>query len=155
MNRTETNSTTQEPNYVAFRVAGQEFCVEIMSVREIRSWTPATALPKAPPHIHGVINLRGSVVPIIDFRLRAGLEAKRPNSGNVIIIVQVETRTVGLLVDEVSEILNMNANDIKPTPNGIYEDGQKFVAGVAALDERMIRMIDLKYFSDYDSLSPI
>ncbi|MFQ5437302.1 MAG: chemotaxis protein CheW [Paracoccaceae bacterium] len=139
-------SAAAEPNFVAFCAADQDFCVDIMAVREIRGWTPVTSLPQSPPYIRGVINLRGSVVPIVDFRLRVGLESGEPTSSNVIIIVQIAASTIGLLVDEVSEILSMDRAAIKPTPDAVYREGQSFVSGVISLDQRMIRLIDLERF---------
>ena len=117
MENMEQVSVANEPNFVAFRAADQDFCIDIMSVREIRGWTPATALPKAPAYIRGVINLRGSVVPILDFAMRLGLATPEPTSRHVVIIVQISHQTVGLLVDEVTEILGIAPEIDPPFPN--------------------------------------
>ena len=90
---------------ISFRIGAQEFCVDIMAVREIRGWTPATPLPQAPSYVRGVINLRGAVLPIVDLSARLGLGDTEPSVRNVIIVVRIGTRLVGLLVDAVSEIL--------------------------------------------------
>jgi len=131
-----------EPNYVAFRAAGQDFCVDIMAVREIRGWTPVTALPRAPECILGVINLRGSVVPILDFSVRLGFPASRPTDRNVVIIVRVGDRTVGLYVDEVSEILSMTPFSVKQTPDVGLRKGEGFVVGVIEVEDRLISLVN-------------
>ncbi len=136
------SSTSNEPNFVAFRVCDQEYCVDIMAVMEIRGWTKATTLPQAPSYLLGVINLRGAVVPILDFPLRLGLSLE-DSARAVTVIVQTGERTFGLLVDEVSEILAIGPEEIKPAPDLGSDDAPKFVTGVIVRDDRLIRMIDL------------
>src|SRR6478736_3451685 len=94
----------REAEFVAFRAGSLEFCINIMSVREIRGWTPATAIPRAPSYIRGVINLRGVVLPIVDLGVRLGLPGTEPTARHVIIVAQVGERAAGLLVDSVSDI---------------------------------------------------
>ncbi len=135
--------THPEEEFVAFRVADQEYCVNIMSVREIRGWSPSTVLPDAPEFVCGVINLRGSVLPIVDLARRLGLPATTPNDRHVIIITQIENQVVGLLVDAVSDILSVLDENIQPTPEIASEAAQSFIRGVIAVEERMISLIDL------------
>src|SRR5579872_4111430 len=92
---------------ISFRIGAQEFCVDIMAVREIRGWTAATALPQAPAFVRGVINLRGAVLPIVDLGARLGLGVADPTARHVIIVAQVQNQIVGLLVDAVSDILTV------------------------------------------------
>jgi purine-binding chemotaxis protein CheW len=141
---------TSEPNYVAFRSAEQDYCVDIMDVREIRRWTQTTALPGAPDYVNGVINLRGSVVPIIDFSQRLGLEKRPPSERNVIVIVQTVDRVCGLLVDEVSEILRISENHVQKTRAIGPSAAGTIVTGVILLDERMIRLVNLDHIIDED-----
>ena len=101
---------------IAFRIGDQEFCVNIMLVREIRGWTPATALPHAPPFVMGVINLRGVVLPIVDLAGRLGMKTAEPTPRHVIIVTQVKSKVIGLLVDAVSDILTVTDDNIQPTP---------------------------------------
>jgi len=129
---------------VAFCVGKQEYCVNIMSVREIRGWTQETALPLAPNFVRGVINLRGSVVPIVDLATRLGLNEPEPTARHVIIITQVEDQIVGLLVDAVSDILTIHSEKIQPTPDVASQTVKEFVRGVISIEERMINLIDLK-----------
>lgn len=128
---------------MAFRIGAQEFCLDIVSVREIRGWTPATALPHSPAFVRGVINLRGVVLPIIDLAARLGLASFDPTSRHVIIVTQVGRQIVGLLVDAVSEILTVTEDMIQPTPDVASEMARTFVRGVLAIDQRMISFIAL------------
>ena len=155
MNNTDIISGANEPNFVAFRASEQDYCIDIMDVREIRSWSPTTSLPGAPGYIKGVINLRGSVVPILDFSACLGLASMEPTERNVIVIVKIEGRTVGLLVDEVSEILSIVDDAIKPTRNMGHENENSLVTDVIVLEERMIRLVDLermRMFSDSEAM---
>ncbi|MFT6104986.1 MAG: purine-binding chemotaxis protein CheW, partial [Paracoccaceae bacterium] len=105
MTDSKTSATNaQDLELLSFRVAEQEYSVDIMSVREIRGWSRATPLPHAAAHVCGVINLRGTVLPIIDLAKRLGLEVLAATERNVIIVVQVNGQTVGLVVDAVSDI---------------------------------------------------
>ena len=142
-----TNSANNE--FVAFRVGAQEFCVDIMGVREIRGWTPATPLPHAPPYVRGVINLRGAVLPIVDLAMRFGLGLTEPTPRSVIIVVHIHQQIVGLLVDAVSDILTSSEASMQPTPDIASDMAKTFVKGVYAVDGRMISIVTL------DSVLPI
>lgn len=128
---------------ISFRIGAQEFCVDIMEVREIRGWTPATALPQAPAFVRGVINLRGAVLPIVDLGARLGLGAADPTARHVIIVAQVQNQIVGLLVDAVSDILTVTDDMIQPTPDVASEMVRNFVRGLLAIDGRMVSFISL------------
>jgi purine-binding chemotaxis protein CheW len=128
---------------IAFRLGGQEFCVDIMSVRDIRGWTQTTPLPHSPDYVKGVINLRGSVLPVIDLAARLGFKATEPTARHVIIVTQVENQSVGLLVEAVSDILTIDAAAIQPTPDVASELARMFMRGVLAIEGRMISLISL------------
>ena len=136
-------SASEQREFIAFRVGVQEFCIDIMSVREIRGWTPATALPHAPTYVRGVINLRGSVLPIIDLAERLGFPATDASARQVIIVVQIGTQIIGLLVDAVSDILTLSTEMIQATPDVATDDHLGFVRGMLAIDGRMIGLIEL------------
>lgn len=129
--------------FIAFRIGAQEFCIDIMSVREIRGWTPATALPHAPSYVRGVINLRGSVLPIVDLAERLGFPPTDASARQVIIVVQVASQIIGLLVDAVSDILTLTNETIQPTPDVASDFVKSFVRGMLAIDGRMIGVIEL------------
>ena len=128
---------------VAFRIGSQEFCLDIRTVREIRGWTPTTVLPHAPSYVMGVINLRGAVVPIVNLAERLALGPLQPEARHVIIITVLETQVVGLLVDAVSDILTVSPAAVQPTPRVGSEATQAFVRGVIAVEQRMLRLVDL------------
>ncbi|WP_426040268.1 chemotaxis protein CheW [Brevundimonas sp. TWP2-3-4b1] len=128
---------------IAFRIGEQEFCVDIMSVREIRGWTPATPLPRAPGFMKGVINLRGAVLPIIDLGARFGLRTSEPSERHVIMVAHIGGRMVGLLVDAVSDIIQLIDEALQPTPDVASEQVKSFVKGLFALEGRLISLIEL------------
>ncbi len=141
----DTSSLANSANleFVAFRVGSQEFCIDIMGVREIRGWTQATPLPHAPSYVRGVINLRGAVLPIVDLAMRFGLGLTEPTARSVIIVVQVQQQVIGLLVDAVSDILTVSEASMQPTPDIASELAKTFVKGVYAVDGRMISIVSL------------
>ena len=128
---------------IAFRVGRQEFCINVMTVREIRGWTSATVLPRAPRYIRGVINLRGAVLPIIDLAARLGFPPAEPTARHVIIVVQIGQQQVGLLVDAVSDILTASNSNIQPSPDVSSDLVKSFVKGLLPVDGRMISLIAL------------
>ncbi|HAD83287.1 MAG: chemotaxis protein CheW [Brevundimonas sp.] len=150
---TPTEHQTLTPNVagtdrelIAFRIGEQEFCVDIMSVREIRGWTPATPLPRSPAYMKGVINLRGVVLPIIDLGARFGLATTEPTERHVIMVAHVGSRLVGLLVDAVSDIVQLSDAAIQPTPDVASDQVKSFVKGIFAVEGgRMISLIDLDH----------
>ena len=129
---------------ISFRIGAQEFCVDIMAIREIRGWTAATALPQSPSFVRGVINLRGAVLPIVDLASRLGFESTEASDRNVIIVAQIGEQVVGLLVDAVSDILTVTDDVIQPTPDVASETAKSFIRGLIAMDGRMISLIGLE-----------
>jgi purine-binding chemotaxis protein CheW len=128
---------------LSFRVGEQEYSVDIMSVREIRGWTRATSLPHSPAYVRGVINLRGTVLPVIDLAQRLGLPTGQTTDRNVIIVVRIEGRTVGLLVDAVSDILSIPQEELAAPPELAADNSQTFISALTIVDGRMIRVLDL------------
>jgi purine-binding chemotaxis protein CheW len=140
---TEVQSNAASRELIAFRIGGQEFCVDIMSVREIRGWTPATPLPRSPGYMKGVINLRGTVLPIVDLGARFGLTTSEPTARHVIMVAHLGGRTVGLLVDAVSDIIQLTDAAVQATPDVASDEVKTFVKGIFAVDGRMISLIEL------------
>ena len=138
-----TQSTLHERELVSFRIGAQEFCVDIMQVREIRGWSVATALPKAPSFVCGVINLRGAVLPIVDLAARLGFGATAPSDRHVIIVAQIGGQIVGLLVDAVSDIISVTDEVIQPTPDVASDMAKSFIRGLLAIEDRMVSLIGL------------
>lgn len=128
---------------LSFRIGDQEYSVDIMSVREIRGWTNATPLPHSEPSIRGVINLRGTVLPIVDLALRLGLDSIGLNERSVIIVVQIGGRSLGLLVDAVSDILSIRRSELQAPPDTHSTEGPAFVHALTIIEGRMLRILDL------------
>lgn len=143
MNISKSNQLEGARELIAFRVADREFCVDIISVREIRGFTAATPLPHAPGYVTGVINLRGTVLPIVDLSLRLGFGSTQPTMRSVIIVVMLDQQLVGLLVDAVSDILTVTDDTVQPTPDVASDMARSFVRGVIALEGRMISLIGI------------
>jgi purine-binding chemotaxis protein CheW len=142
---TDASSTdTGDLELLSFRVAEQEYSVDIMSVREIRSWTRATSLPHAPDYVRGVINLRGSVLPVVDLAIRLGIQSGDPNERSVIIVLDLGGRTVGLRVDAVSDILSIPASDLQTPPELLVEQSGSFIRALTIVEGRMIRVLDVR-----------
>jgi purine-binding chemotaxis protein CheW len=144
MSETKNPMAGDAREYITFRIGVQEFCIDIMSVREIRGWTPATILPHAPIFVRGVINLRGVVLPIIDLAERLGFAPTVTTARHAIIVVNVGVRSMGLLVDVVSDIITQDSNHIQPTPDVASDMAKSFVHGVLAIEGRMISLIGIE-----------
>lgn len=127
---------------IAFRLGAQEFCIDVTDVREIRGWSPATPLPHAPTFVLGVINLRGAVLPVIDLAGRLEMAPAEPGARHVIVVVEIERRVLGLLVDAVSDILSVSTEEMRPAPH--LNAGVAVATGVLAIDGRMICLIDME-----------
>lgn len=143
MNDPEKQTDSSSIELLSFRVGGQDYSVDIMSVREIRGSAKATSLPHAPPFIKGVINLRGTVLPIIDLAARLDLNSGEDTARNVIIVVDLGGRTAGLMVDAISDILAIPSDDMQPPPDLAADDARTFVSALTIVDGRMIRILDL------------
>jgi purine-binding chemotaxis protein CheW len=139
-----TTTTNLAKEFIAFHIGAQTFCIDIMAVREIRGWTPATPLPHSPNFVRGVINLRGAVLPVIDLATRLGLMQSEPTARHAVIVVQSANQVVGLLVDAVSNILTLTPDAIQPTPEVASEIARTFVKGVVASGDSMISVLTIQ-----------
>lgn len=129
--------------FVTLVAGGQNFCIEITQIREIRRWTPVTILPHSPNHVLGVINLRGAVIPIIDLAAKLGFERISPTERHVIIITAIEESIVGLLVESVSEILGVSSEMVRETPRSPEDATTRAILGVIAVGDDMTKVINL------------
>lgn len=126
-------------------VAGQQsFCIGITQVREIRRWSPVTMLPHSPPFVLGVINLRGAVIPVIDLAARLGFGRTEPGPRHVVIVVAVGSRTMGLLVELVSEILTVPRDTLRDAFAFQQGGGARFIKGMIAFRDDTLRVLDLQ-----------
>lgn len=128
---------------LSFTTADQSYALQLMSVREIRGWVKPTPLPHAPSFMRGVINLRGTVLPIVDLAARLGLPATEETGRNVIIVVDVAGDAQGLLVDAVSDILEIARADMQPPPDLQGMGNAQFIDALTIVEDRMIRILNL------------
>lgn len=129
--------------FVAFFSGGQSFSIDISQVREIRRWGPFTTVPHSPIGVLGVMNLRGSVIPIFDLAARLGLPKTPENPRNVIVVVMHGEQTLGLLVESVSEIMSVSNDAIQNSPDMKSESTQQSIIGLINTDAGMTQIIDL------------
>ena len=129
---------------IIVEISGQRFAIDIMSVREIRGWVASTRLPQAPAHVLGMINLRGSVLPVIDFSSRLGLGDSAPNTASVVIVAEIGDRLVGLLVDAVCDILTLGEGMLQPAPNVGEPRVHEFVRGVITTNDGIVTLLSLE-----------
>ncbi len=138
---------------ITCEVAGQLFGLDIMAVREIRAWTPATPLPQVPDFVSGVVNLRGTVLPVVDLAARLGWAATEATPRHAIIVVQLGGKTMGLIVDSVSDIVTLPKDSLQQPPTSEEEDVARFLQGLAALGDRMVMVLDLDQLGGVDQLA--
>lgn len=129
---------------IAFRLRGQEFCVETTTVREIRGWVACTPVPQAPRDVLGVINLRGEVVPIVDLAGRLGMAPSTETERSAIVVAEVGPTVVGLLVDNVSDILTVSEDNVQPIPQMATQPATRFAEGMIAHEAGMICLLNLR-----------
>jgi purine-binding chemotaxis protein CheW len=128
---------------VAFTIGDHHYCIDIMSVREIRNWTGVTELPNTPGYMRGVINLRGIIVPIIDLRARFGQGLIEPTPSHVVVVVAIGDRLHGLLVDSVSDILTVKREDIAAIPETAGQSQSPLLDGLITQGEQMLAIVAL------------
>lgn len=140
--------------FVSLIAGGQGFCIEITEIREIRRWSPVTPLPFSEGSVIGVMNLRGAVIPILDLAAKLGLGAIDPTARHVIIVVALRSRTMGLLVDAVSEILTVQGEHIRKAPVTMANADTQSIRGLVSIDEDMWRVLDLQIlFPEHDEVA--
>lgn len=135
--------------YLTFMLDGEEYGVEILGVQEIKGWEKCTEIPNTPDYVLGVINLRGSVIPVIDLRRRFGMQPREFGKLTVVIVVALETESgskiMGFVVDAVSDVYNIAAEQVRPAPDLDNSVDTRFIKGLATIDEKMIILLDLDH----------
>lgn len=138
---------SQGDQYLTFQLAGEEYGVDILRVQEIRGWERVTRIPNSESYVQGVVNLRGSIVPIFDMRLRLGLAVEPYSKDTVVIVLMVkqggQTRSVGVVVDGVSDVINATNQDISGTPEFGGRIATEWISGLATWGEEMIMLLDV------------
>ena len=130
--------------YLGFLLGNEEYAIDILRVQEIRGYSEPTTIAEAPPFVKGVINLRGNIVPIVDLRIRFGLQNVAYTPFTVVIVLNILERTVGIVVDNVSDVFRLSAEDIRPAPDfsGLFHS--RYIQGLASVGEKMLIVTDIE-----------
>lgn len=149
----------EDDQYLTFMLAGEEYGVDILRVQEIKGWDNVTPIPNTPNYIKGVINLRGTIVPIIDLRERFSLESISYGPTTVVIVLKVNSekgsRTMGIVVDAVSEVYNISQETLKPAPDFGQAISTDFVMGLATVEEQMVIVLDIDHLLNSSVLNSV
>lgn len=148
----ETNQDNGASQYLTFIMNGEEYGIDILRVLGIQGWDSVTEIPNTPEYILGVINLRGAVVPIIDLRSRLGIETIDFGPTTVVIVVKIgeenEARTIGLVVDAVSEVYSIKNGELAPAPDFGKSANTQYVRALATVDEKMVILMEIDHLMD-------
>jgi purine-binding chemotaxis protein CheW len=139
-NRQEVSELLQ---LVSFKMGNEEFGIDILNVKEINRMVNITKIPNSPEYVEGIINLRGQVIPVIDLRTKLGMPKKEADNDTRIVVVDIEGRTVGFLVDAVSEVLRIPKNITEAPPELTTGINSEYITAVGKLEDRLLTMIDL------------
>jgi len=140
----EGTNAAGKQQFLSFQLGAEEYGIDILRVQEIRAYEKATRIPNTPQFIKGVINLRGVIVPVVDLRMKFGLESAEYNEVTVVVVLNVTDRTIGIVVDKVSDVLTLADADIRPAPEFTARVDNAFVRGLATIDERMLIIADIE-----------
>ncbi len=141
--------------YLTFSLGDEEYGLEILKVQEIKGYSAVTPIPNTPPHVKGVMNLRGTVIPVVDLRTKFSLDAVEYSKFSVIIIVTVAEKTIGLIVDAVSDVLEIPVAEIRPAPNLGTRTDTRFISGMAELDQKLVVLLDLDKLLSEDDVAAL
>lgn len=138
--------------FLTYVLGDETYALDIMTVKEIRGYETTTKIANAPSFIKGVINLRGDIVPIIDLRIKFGIGEATYNEWTIVIMLNIHERIVGIVVDGVSDVMNLEEDDIRPAPEfGVAFDSQ-YLHGLAALEDHMVIIVDIEALISSDEL---
>ncbi|MBP1473715.1 purine-binding chemotaxis protein CheW [Frateuria sp. MAH-13] len=132
-----------QSQYLTVNLAEEEYGIDILAVREIRGWTQVTRIPQSPPYLLGVLNLRGAIVPVLDLRLRFGVAREEYTPTTVTVIVAVDGRNFGIVVDAVSDVLDAADSEVRPVPDMGTTVDTEYLKGLIGVDERMVLLLDV------------
>jgi purine-binding chemotaxis protein CheW len=144
LDSTESANASVAGEYLTFRLGQEEYGIDILKVQEIRGYEQPTRIAHAPTFLKGVVNLRGTIVPIVDMRLKFNCSQAEYNSFTVVIILHLRARIVGIVVDSVSDVLQLQADQIRPAPEVETSVDANCIVGLGALSERMLILLDIE-----------
>jgi purine-binding chemotaxis protein CheW len=135
--------TTDGNQYLTFSLGDEEYGLDILKVQEIKGYSAVTPIPNTPPYVKGAMNLRGMIIPVVDLRSKFAMADVRYNQFTVIIVVMVGVKVMGLVVDSVSDVLNIPQSDIQPAPNFGGQVDVRFISGIAKAGEKLVVLLDI------------
>lgn len=145
MSQIETSTQTNGANqFLSFVLGNEEYGMEILKVQEIKGFSPLTPIPNMPSYIRGVMNLRGTVVPVVDLRSQFSMNEVEYNQFTVIILVNVREKITGLVVDAVTDVFNLHASEILAPPEFGAQLDTRFISGVANIGDRLIVLLNIE-----------
>ncbi len=144
MEKIDDATTSGAREYLTFRLDQEEYGIDILKVQEIRGYEAPTRVAEAPHFIKGVVNLRGTIVPIVDMRLKFNCARAEYNSFTVVIVLNLRNRIVGIVVDSVSDVMELPAENIKPAPDLDSGIDSAAVLGLGSLGDRMLILVDIE-----------
>ncbi len=137
-------AATNSQEYLSFKLGDEEYGIDILRVQEIRSFERPTRMANAPEHVLGVVNLRGVIVPIIDFRVHFAAASVRYDTFTVVIVLNIGARVVGVVVDGVSDVVSLKPDQLHPVPEFTASIGSEHLLALGAVDDRMIILLDIE-----------
>lgn len=138
------NESGSVQEYLTFTLGSEEYAIDILKVQEIRGYEPPTAIANAPLFLKGVINLRGTIVPIVDLRIKFNVGAAEYTPFTVVIILNVRSRVVGIVVDSVSDVTTLRSDQVRPAPEFAATVDTRYIQGLGTLGERMLIVVDIE-----------
>ena len=150
-----TSYSGEDQQFLTFDLADEYYGVDILKVQEIKGYTTVTRIPNTPDYLKGVLNLRGTIVPIVDLRMKFGMGTTQPTSFTVVVVVNVRNRIMGFLVDAVSDVLDLNAKNIQPPPELGSAVDVTFVAGIGNANDRLVTLLDIDRVLTEDEVSAV
>ena len=145
-----TPDTLPEPGeYLSFNLADEHYALNILKVQEIRGYDGVTRVPDTPDYIRGVVNLRGAIVPVLDLRMKLGLKDASYDAFTVMIVLNLDGRSAGIVVDSVSDVIALDAEQIRATPELGAAVDTRFISAIGTTDEQMVILLDIQSLIDW------
>ncbi len=150
-----TKYSSDDQQFLTFNLADEFYGVDILKVQEIKGYTTVTRIPNTPDYLKGVLNLRGTIVPIVDLRMKFNMGITEPTPFTVVVVVNVRNRVMGFLVDAVSDVLDLNAKNIQPPPELGSAVDINFVAGIGNANDRLVTLLDIDRVLTEDEVADV
>lgn len=153
------HADTTSQQFLTFVLGDENYAVDILRVQEIKGWSPVTHIPNTPEYMRGVLNLRGTIVPIVDLRMRFNMSSVEYTELTVVVVLSVKAegreRILGIVVDGVSDVLSVKDEEVKPTPDFGGTISTEYIKGLVTVDEDMVMLLDIDLLLSVDELNQL